>query len=400
MRGLAVAMGGTQNASAGPAASRALARTSFIGAGPLARGVEGRMPPSTGPLLLRIGRMHLERCRPFLAAVDPHGTVSPPSRLLCAGLAALGLEAYRALGGRRHVTDVGTAAAMLSLLTKIDDQVIDSAAFHGGASSEPDAVAARVRLHLAPTLASIRARTPATAEPRCRLAAELGERLQALCGEPERLKHLHSVLSRGWEIQAQAVSTLCSHPGMVSQRRVARVTRDISGAWLLMITLVGTLPRDAARPLGVAEEENFFEWGQYIQQADALADLDKDTQEGLVCSVPGRLAYRHDPQAFLTATACGDRHALYGLYARSGADLACLPEAGRRRSLLAPLASLGGVGALLEWIHGLLLWRYLQHRDCRRSARHPKVWPLLHDQRGWRCFLRASANAGGACSGP
>ena len=52
------------------------------------------------------------------------------------------------------------------------------------------------------------------------------------------------------------------------------------------------------------------------------------------------------------------------------------------------------------WIHGLLLWRYLQHRDCRRSAHHPKVWPLLHDRRGWRCFLRASANAGGSCSGP
>lgn len=358
------------------------------------------MPPSIGPLLLQVGRMHLEGCRPLLAAADPHGTVSPPSRLLCAGLAALGLEAYRALGGWRHAADVGTAAAMLALLTKIDDQVIDSAAFHGRARSEPDAVAARVRLHLAPTLASIQARTPVTAEPRCRLAAELGEKLQALCGEPARLKHLHSVLSRGWEIQAQAVSTLCSHPGMVSQRRVARVTRDISGAWLLMITLVGTLPRDASRPLGVAEEENFFEWGQYIQQADALADLDKDTQEGLVCSVPGQLAYRHDQQAFLAAAACGDGRALYGLYARSGADLACLPAAGRRRSLLAPLASLGAVGPLLEWIHGLLLWRYLQHRDCRRSAQHPKVRPLLHDQRGWRCFLRASANAGGPCSGP
>ena len=358
------------------------------------------MPPQIGPRLLEIGSLHLKRCEPLLAAADAQGTVSLASRLLCAGLAALGLEAYRALGGRGHAADVGTAAAMLALLTKVDDQVIDSADFRGDVGSEPDTIAARVRRHLAPTLASIRARVPVTAEPRCVLAAELGERFQALCGDPRRLEHLHSVLASGWEIQAQGVCTLCSHPGVVAPGRVARVTRDISGAWLLMITLVGTLPPDAARPLRAAEEESFFEWGQYIQQADALADLDKDTQEGLVCSVPGQLAYRFDPEAFLAATARGDGRALYGLYARSGADLACLPEAGHRRRLLAPLASLGGVGPLLEWIHGFLLWRYTQHRDCRRSARHPKVWPLLHDQRGWRCFLESSANGGQPCSEP
>ena len=352
------------------------------------------MPPQIGPVLLRIGRMHMKCCELLLAAADPRGRVSPPSRVVCAGLAALGLEAYRALGGRQQVTDVGTAAAMLSLLTKIDDQVIDSPGFRDTVSSEPDAIAARVRLHLAPTLASIRARVPVTSEPRCLLAAELGERLQALCGDPERLRHLHSVLSRGWEIQAQGVSTLCSHPGLVSPTRVAQVTRDISGAWLLMITLVGTLPRDAGRSLRVAEEESFFAWGQYIQQADALADLEKDTQDGLVCSVPGQLAYQHDSKAFLAATARSDGRALYALYARSEADLACLPEVTHRRKLLAPLASLGDVGRLLEWIHGFLLWRYLQHRDCQRSARHPKVWPLLHDQPGWRCFLGAGANVG------
>ena len=103
-----------------------------------------------GPRLLHIGRVYLERCEPLAAAADPHGAVSPPSRLLCASLSALGLEAYRALGGQRHVTAVGTAAAMLALLTKIDDQVIDSAAFHGGMNSEPETVAARVRAHLAP----------------------------------------------------------------------------------------------------------------------------------------------------------------------------------------------------------------------------------------------------------
>ena len=124
-----------------------------------------------GPRLLHIGRVYLERCEPLAAAADPHGSVSPPSRLLCAALSALGLEAYRALGGQRHVTAVGTAAAMLALLTKIDDQVIDSAAFHGGMNSEPETVATRVRAHLAPTLASVRAGAPATPEPRCLLGA-------------------------------------------------------------------------------------------------------------------------------------------------------------------------------------------------------------------------------------
>ena len=163
--------------------------------------MKGSVLRPIGPRLLRIGRVHLKRCEPLVAAADAHRTVSPASRLLCAGLAALGLEAYRALGGRQHVTDVGTAAAMLSLLTKLDDQVIDSADFHGGMNSEPDTVAARVRLRLAPTLASIRACVPITGEPRCLLAAELGKRFQALCGDRDRLRHLLSVLSRGWRFR-------------------------------------------------------------------------------------------------------------------------------------------------------------------------------------------------------
>ena len=351
-----------------------------------------------GPRLLHIGRVYLERCEPLAAAADPHGAVSPPSRLLCAALSALGLEAYRALGGQRHGTAVGTAAAMLALLTKIDDQVIDSAAFHGGMNSEPETVAARVRAHLAPTLASVRAGAPVTPEPRCLLGAALGQRLQELSGDSARLRHLVSVLSLGWEIQARGVSILCRHPGMVSRRCVARAARDISGAWLLMITLVGTLPPDAARSLRAAEEQAFFEWGQYIQQADALADLDKDTQEGLVCSVPGHLAYQRDPETFLAAALRRDSGALYALYARSEADLTCLPGVDQRRRLLAPLAELGQVGPLLEWIHGLLLWRYLQHPACRRLASHPQVRPLLHDPPGWANFLGESTEGETSCS--
>lgn len=351
-----------------------------------------------GPELLRAGRVHLNHCEPLVAAADPSGTVSPRSRVLCAALAALGLEAYRALGGRLHATDVGTAAVMLSLLTKIDDQVIDSAAFHGGMITETEVVADRVRTRLAPTLASVRTGTPATQETRCLLAAALGQRLEALSGDPSRLRHLVSVIALGWEIQARGVSILSRHPGKVPRQQVSRATRDISGAWLLMITLVGTLPADAARSLQAAEEEAFFAWGQFIQQADALADLDKDTQDGLVCSVPGHYAYQNNPETFLAAVARRDSGALYALYANSGADLACLPALEQRRSLLAPLADLGQVGPILEWIHGFLLWRYLQHPACQRSASHQQVRPLLHDPHGWTKFILESTREERSCS--
>ena len=79
-----------------------------------------------------------------------------------------------------------------------------------------EAVAARVRAHLAPTLASVRAGAPVTPEPRCLLGAALGQRLQELSGDSARLRHLVSVLSLGWEIQARGVSILCRHPGTVS----------------------------------------------------------------------------------------------------------------------------------------------------------------------------------------
>lgn len=354
----------------------------------------------TNTEILHVGRVHLEHCESLIDAADPQGTVSQPSRLLCAGLAVLGVEAYRSLGGRKHAEDVGIAATMLSLLTKIDDQVIDSASFHGGMDRESEEVAERVRVRLAPTLASIRSGIPATSEPRCLLAAELGHRLQEMSGFPKRLQHLVSVISMGWEIQARGVSTLSRHPGRVSDRSVARASADISGAWLLMITLVGTLPPDTTRTLRPEEEESFFEWGQYIQQADALADLDKDTRDGLVCTVPGHYAYQQDPETFLAAAANLDSDSLYALYAATGADLACLPSSNRLRELLTPLADLGHIGPILKWIHGFLLWRYLQHPQCRRVVSHQLVQPLLHDPHGWRNFVSECAKEEISCSVP
>ena len=89
---------------------------------------------------------------------------------------------------------------------------------------------------------------------------------------------------------------------------------------------------------------------------------------------------------------------LLGDTAAVTALLTCLPEVDQRRRLLAPLAELGQVGPLLEWIHGLLLWRYLKHPACRRLASHPQVRPLLHDQPGWANFVGESTEGETSCS--
>src|SRR5690242_19874411 len=80
--------------------------------------------------VIAAGDRWLAAIGPALDAADPDGRVSAQSRLLCAGLGVLGVAAYRALGGARRADDVGRAGAMLSLLTKIDDQIIDARPFH------------------------------------------------------------------------------------------------------------------------------------------------------------------------------------------------------------------------------------------------------------------------------
>src|SRR6202044_3408956 len=117
-------------------------------------------PRDLEPELLAAGDRFLAAIGPALDAADVDGRVTPGSRLLCASLGLLGVETYRALGGRGREGEVGRAAAMLSLLTKIDDQWIDAPAFHGGASTPRAELRARVRAFLAPTLASVRAARP------------------------------------------------------------------------------------------------------------------------------------------------------------------------------------------------------------------------------------------------
>lgn len=321
------------------------------------------------PRLISSGERLLVETAPLLRAADPRETVTPQSRLLCAALGLLGQVCYAGLGGGKDSDAVGRASALLSLLTKIDDQVIDSAAFHGGRGlpgRQNDELRRRLHDYLWPTLRSIRAAQPESSEPRCAMAAHLGQLLRQLSGHPARLEHLLDVIEQGWGIQVNAVVLLSSHPADVTLAQAREITRKISGAWLLMIALVGTLPADASRPMSSVEEAAFFEWGGLIQAADALADLEKDVADGMCSSLAGCLMYQREPEAALAACASGEPDALYGLCAATGADLLCLPDWSVRERLRS--AGPGEVGELLAWIHHFLTWRYLSHPSCKRDA--------------------------------
>ncbi|KIG18893.1 hypothetical protein DB30_07229 [Enhygromyxa salina] len=342
--------------------------------------------------LLLTAAHHLRPIAGLIAAADPDASVSPRSRMLCAGLACLARACYAALGGQLHAEAVGEAAAMLSLLTKIDDQVIDALEFHGGPLArdrDPIALDRRTRAYLAPTLASLRAAAPATAEPRCALAAALGQRLRALACSRERLDHLLDTIALGWEVQVRAVRLLSSDPTRVDPAAIEAVTADISGAWLLMVTMIGGLPEDAARPVNAREAAAFYRWGLHIQSADALADLHKDTADGLVASRPGVRLASVEPRLWRGALVDAELGPLYRGVCAAGIDLAMLPGAGELDGLTDALAQLGMVPTWLRWIHGFLAWRWLMHPACPRELDEAQLDALFPDRlgrelgRGW-----------------
>jgi hypothetical protein len=250
---------------------------------------------------------------------------------------------------------------MLSLLTKVDDQIIDAPEHHGGASTDRAEIVARTRAFLAPTLASIRDARPATAEPRCALAADVGRALRSLAADEARLDRVLATIGLGWEVQVEAVRVLTSHPASITRAEVAAVTRSISGVWLLMIARLGELPAGARRAFTPAEEDGFFAWGWAIQRADALADLAKDLADGHLSSWPGLLLWERAPDAYLGAAARSDAAALYALLCEHGVDHACLPDGAEAEALVAALPELGDVGSMLAWIHDHLARRYLAH---------------------------------------
>ncbi len=306
-------------------------------------------------LLHRAGLENLDRWRPLLLAADPQRRVSERSAHLCAALGVLATSAYRALGGTQDAPEVESLAAALSLLTKIDDQIIDAPDFHQGWHGE--ALQAKVARYLEPTLASLQTGRAQSAAPRCALAAQLGRGLAQLAA-PGRLRPLLSLIEEGWAIQARAVAVLTADPETVTRADVERVTAQISGAWLMMITMVGTLPSDAQRSLTEDEREAFWGWGGWIQRADALADLDKDLADGHRSSAPLWL---------LAQCTQIEPNAVYAQVAEHGVDLRCIPNPSALTALQSNLQGLGEVGAWLQWIHGFLLERYLAHPRCARA---------------------------------
>ncbi len=305
-------------------------------------------------------------------AADERGLVAPRSRVLCAALGALATEAARALGASaRDAEAAGLAGAALSLLSKLDDEVIDSLAFHGGPASARDDVEARTRAFLAPTLDAVRAGARAetrsassgTDAARRRFALDVGARLRALAGDAARLEHVLDAIALGWDVQAKAARVLTAAPASVGREEVLAATRSISGAWLGMITLVGELPPSAARAITRDEVDAIWDWGSFIQRADALCDLEKDQRAGLGSTFVGREARRAASSAPAPSTA-----ELYRAVATHDLDLACVPSEAERAGLRARLAPLGGVEPLLGWIFAMLFRRYLEHPLAARNA--------------------------------
>jgi hypothetical protein len=224
--------------------------------------------------------------------------------------------------------------------------------------------------------------------------------MQDLAGRA-RLAHVVEVIAEGWRTQVDAVATLSSHPGEVSVAEVAGVTRRISGLWLLMIALIGTLPEDAARAFTADEEEAFLDWGLHIQRADALADLEKDMEDGLISSFAGRLAWEREPSRYLPACDRRDAPALYAMVAGHRVDEACVRGGVAPAVLGLRLSGLGGVHGLLAWIHGFLLYRYLAHPLCRREVRDPAFRAIWEQRAAWGPYVEAGRGSkGGPAEAP
>ncbi len=319
-----------------------------------------------GTQLAATGQRFLQRVEPVLQPADPAGSIRVRSRILCCGLVELALATRCALGSTRSVEQVGDAAAMLSLLTKLDDEVIDDLAFHGGRHTDRAEVRHRTQAWLAPTLESIRTGRSVDGSARCELAATLGRSLEALAEDPEQLARQHAIIARGWAIQVDAVTTLSADPASLTVEQVDRVTADISGAWLMMIAQVGAL--GAPRMFTQEEENAFFTWGLHIQRADALCDLDKDLADGLITTSPGWRTWQRDPVAFLAAVDAGRHHEVFALLAKHGTDLSALPAPEVLDQAHMALADLGRVPCLLRWIHRFLVGRYVRHPLYARPA--------------------------------
>lgn len=327
--------------------------------------------------ILDEGRRSLSRLGAEVAAADPHRSVPPRSRLLCAGLARLATEVGAALGAGAREREVADLAASISLLTKIDDEVIDALAFHGGHLTPRVEVARRTCAFLAPTLASMRSASPATSEPRCALAAAVGARIRRLAASGARAEALLDLLAQGWDTQVRAVVTLTDDPARVEPAELDRVTRRISGDWLSIVAACGALPEESSRWLAADEIEAIRDAGLAIQRTDSLCDLEKDQEQGLTSTWAAVAATAAAPLPPRTLAA------LYAAVHDGSIDAASIPSHAERAAIAARLSELGEVASILEWIRRMLLARYLAH-------------PLTRADR--RALVRVAARSEASCS--
>ena len=308
--------------------------------------------------LLKTGHRMYRRLYPIVEPADPGHRLRPDSRELCCGLGLLSASCCAALGGtEEQVSAAERAGALLALLTKIDDEVIDGYSFHGGRGESRTVLRCRTRSYLQPTLDSIRNAQPVDHQARCELAAEAGRAFRDLAVNTDRLTQLLSVISIGWDVQVDAVAVLSATPSSVRESELADVTARISGSWLLMITMVGALP--VRQGLTPEEKEAFFTWGAWIQRADALADLEREIRDGFISTIPGWMAARTGESRYLKAVAEEDFPWIYRKVSQF--HTVCLPPAGLLLDAGVRLARLGRVPEILDWIHRFLLGRYVSH---------------------------------------
>ncbi|MDF1663000.1 MAG: hypothetical protein P1V97_14590 [Planctomycetota bacterium] len=338
--------------------------------------------------LIESGSHFLRELRSVIALADPQSLVKAKPKFLCCALGLLGQVTYDALGGTERRDEVGRAGAQLSILTKIDDQVIDDLTFHKGSALSFEEAREKTKDYLAPTLQSIKTGIPANEEGRSVLGARLGQELKVLAGgQHSRLNQVIDWIEDGWTIQTQAVATLSRHSAELSLEAVEKVTRDISGAWLLMISALGSLPQDAGRSLTAAEREGFYNFGWHIQRADALADMAKDLTDGLISSYPDRLLYSIDNGQYERCIQEQDPKFIYQVCQAREIDKMCMPRAGELTQCAEQLSALGALPDLLNWIHGFLTWRYIVHPQSRRSEDSVEFKEYFARSRQYRSYV-------------
>lgn len=329
-------------------------------------------------------------------AADPalvpwaEGTVKPPARRLCGGLSLLAQVTAEDLGASTSADPGAHCGALLAILTKIDDEVIDAMAFHGGRATDRTALGARLTGFLAPTLAAVaRGAADPGAEARVRLAAELGRALQDPRFDQRKVQRLQGVLAEGWAIQDRGVRILTADPATTTRDEVLAVTRDISGAWLWMIALCGALGVEPPHDVLPDEREAVWDWGLWMQSADALSDLHKDLGDGHINSIATHRLHEVVGPAMLEWADQEPERIVAEVSAR-GLDEACLPEDAQVEAIGRRLSRLPQLHGLLSWTHTFLCWRWAHH-PLRRGPLGPRLEATLARHDDAQAYLAAMA---------